>query len=419
MKVLIIGSGGREHALAWKLKQSPRVTRIYAAPGNGGTAEFCQNIPIDAEDIRGLAEFAVAEGIDFAVAGPDDSLAKGVVDALTAEGIMTFGPTAAATMLEASKTFAKDFMVRHGIPTAKAESFDDAEAAKAYCRQQNYPLVIKADGLAQGKGVIIAQSEKEALAAIAESMESERFGKAGRRLLIEEFMQGTECSMHALIDGSTYLMFPDSMDHKQVFDGGKGPNTGGMGAVSPSGIVDQALEKRIREEIMDRFLKAIREDGIPFRGLIYPGLMITAEGPKVVEFNARFGDPETQPLLMRLKCDLLELLEATVEGKLAELTPEWDERAAVCVVLASGGYPGKYEKGKPITGIPDAEQTGAVVFHAGTKREADQVLTNGGRVLGVTALGEGIEGARSAAYAAVERIAFENSHSRKDIGSIT
>lgn len=418
MKVLVIGSGGREHALAWKLKQSPRVTQIYVAPGNGGTETFCTNVPIGAEEVAKLAEFAVAEAIDFAVAGPDDALAKGVVDALTAEGIETFGPTSAATMLEASKSFAKDFMERHGIPTARAEVFDDSLEAHAYCRSASYPLVIKADGLAQGKGVVIATHPQEAAFAIHTAMEAKKFGTAGRRVVIEEYLSGVECSVHALVDGTSYVLFPDSMDHKQVFDGGKGPNTGGMGAISPSGVVDAELEQRIRKEILDRFVEGIREDGLLFRGLLYPGLMITETGPRVIEFNARFGDPETQVLLLRLKSDLLDLLEATVQGRLAELTPEWDPRAAVCVVQASGGYPGAYEKGKPIEGIGEAEATGAVVFHAGTRREGDQVLTAGGRVLGISALGDDREAARKAAYAAADRIHFENAHWRRDIGSI-
>ncbi len=417
MNILIIGSGGREHALGWKLRQSPRVSRLYFAPGNAGTARLGENVSLALTDHPGLVAFAQSHAIGLTVVGPDDALAAGLVDAFEATGLRAFGPRAAAARLESSKSFAKDFMRRHGIPTAASAEFDDSSAARRYCETAEYPLVIKADGLALGKGVVIVATREEADAAIHQAMDAGAFGEAGRRVVIEEFLTGTECSLHALIDRSSALLLPDCRDHKQAFDGGVGPNTGGMGTISPSGSLDNALLKRIREEILERFLAGLRADGIDFRGMLFPGLMLTSDGPKVLEFNCRWGDPETQVLMRRLRTDLLDLIEATLDGTLAAQNPTWDEQAAVCVILASGGYPGPYEKGKPITGIAEAEtNSGVVVFHAGTALQGDAVVTNGGRVIGVTALGEDLAAARQHAYTAAEQIHFDNLHRRNDIG---
>jgi len=417
MKILIVGSGGREHALAWKLKQSPRVERIFIAPGNAGTAEIGENVPIGADDIPALVEFARKEGIGLTVVGPDDALAAGIVDAFEAARLRIFGPCAAAARLESSKSFAKDFMRRHGIPTAAAREFTDADEARGYCLEAKYPLVIKADGLALGKGVAIAETPDEAMEAIHRSMELAVFGEAGKLVVIEEFLQGPECSIHALVDGTSYCLFPDAKDHKRALDGNRGPNTGGMGTISPSGELDAALTARVREEVLDRFVAGIQADGLPFRGMLFPGLILTAEGPKVLEFNCRFGDPETQVLMRRLESDLLDLLEATVDGTLAEQTPVWRSEAAVCLILASGGYPGSYEKGKVIKGLDEAgAREGIVVFHAGTKLADGRVVTNGGRVLGCSGLGLDLTAARQAAYAAADAIFFDGLHRREDIG---
>ena len=414
MNILVVGSGGREHALAWKLAQSPRAGKIFCAPGNGGTPH---NVAIPVSDHAALIDFARRNQIGLAVIGPDDALAAGIVDAFHAAGLRVFGPDAACARLESSKAFAKDFMRRHGIPTADYREFTDSTAARAYCAAAKYPLVVKADGLALGKGVIIAQNQAEAGDAIYQCMEARAFGDAGSRIVVEEFLAGVECSIHALVDGSSYALFPDCRDHKQAFDGGAGPNTGGMGTISPTGTVDAGLEARIRSEILDRFLAGARADGLDFRGMLFPGLMLTADGPKVLEFNCRWGDPETQVLVRRLQSDLLPLLEACIDGTLAEQPLEWSPQAAVCVILASGGYPGAYEKGLEITGIDRAERLpGVVVFHAGTVESPDGLVTNGGRVLGVTALGGDLGSARAAAYAGADQIHFADLHRRNDIG---
>jgi phosphoribosylamine--glycine ligase len=417
-RILVTGSGGREHALAWKLSQSPQIEKIYAAPGNSGTAQLGENVAIAAEDVEKLVEFAKTNQIDFTIVGPDDALAAGVVDAFQKAGLKIFGPPAAAARLESSKAFAKEFMRRHGIPTADYREFTDCAEALEFCRSAKYPLVVKADGLALGKGVIIAQNLGEAEGAVRMCLEDGAFGAAGKRIVVEEFLEGVECSIHALVDGSSYLLLPDCRDHKKAFDGNLGPNTGGMGTISPSGSVDEVLRARICREILDPFLAGIQKDGLAFRGMLFPGLMLTAEGPKVLEFNCRWGDPETQVLVRRLKLDLLPLLEATVEGTLSASPPEWDSRSAVCVILASGGYPGSYEKGKSILGLESvAESNEVVVFHAGTKSVDGQILTNGGRVLGVTALGQNLEGARALAYQAADRISFDGIQRRNDIGA--
>lgn len=418
MKVLIVGSGGREHALAWKLAQSPRVTKIITVPGNPGTAALGRNDSVSVSDIDGIVDLAKSEGVGLAVIGPDDALAAGMVDALEEAGVVVFGPRKAAAQLESSKIFAKEFMRRHGIPTAESREFTESGEAHLYARSAKYPLVIKADGLALGKGVIIAENPSEAAHAIYRTMDAKTFGDAGSRVVIEEFLTGTECSLHALVDGDTYCLFPDCRDHKQAYDGNLGPNTGGMGTVSPSGKLDAKLETQIRHEIMDRFMAGLTADGLDFRGMLFPGLMLTPDGPRVLEFNCRWGDPETQVLVRRLESDLLDLLEACATKMLSACAePEWSAKAAVCVILASGGYPGNYTKGCPISGIENAESNrDIVVFHAGTKTAEDKLITNGGRVLGVTATGVDVSAARATAYAAADKIHFDNVQRRNDIG---
>ncbi len=418
MKILVIGSGGREHALLWKLAQSPRVTNLLCAPGNAGTAELAANHPVAAGDLPGLLALARSEQVDLTIVGPDDSLAAGIVDLFQKEGLRVFGPVAAAAQLESSKSFAKEFMVRHGIPTAGSATFSNPVAALAHCSTASYPLVVKADGLALGKGVVIAQSRQEAEAAIRQMMIGKIFGDAGNTVVIEEFLTGPECSLHALIDGKDYLLFPDAKDHKRALEGDHGQNTGGMGTISPSRVVDPPMQERLKQEVMEPFVKGLAADNLPFQGMLFPGLMMTPCGPKVLEFNCRFGDPETQSLMRRLKSDLIDLIEATIDGKLAGSNPIWDERAAVCIVLASGGYPGPIEKGKVITGIEKASaDPDVVVFHAGTILNDGQVVTSGGRVLGVTALGYTLEEARRKAYAAADKIEFEGKQLRRDIGA--
>ena len=416
MKILVVGSGGREHALAWKLSQSPRAGRIFCAPGNGGTEQVAQNVPIAANDLAGLVRFARAEQIDLTVIGPDDPLAAGVVDLFQGAGLRVFGPNGAAARLESSKIFAKEIMRKCHIPTALSGAFSDSDEARGFCERLQFPIVIKADGLALGKGVIIAQDCDEAALAINEMMNEGKFGEAGRRIVVEEFLRGTECSVHALVSGGTYRMLATARDHKRAFDGDLGPNTGGMGAVSPADNWSAQAQEAFDADVMRPLAQGLMRSGIAFCGLLFPGLMMTAEGTRVLEFNCRFGDPETQAILPRLKTDLLELIDATIDGTLDELTIEWDERPAVTVVLASGGYPGSYEQGKPISGLADCARLEDVhVFHAGTRRENGSVVTAGGRVLAVTALGDTVTHARERAYAAVSRISFEGCHYRRDI----
>lgn len=424
MKVLIIGSGGREHALAWKLKQSPAVDQIFCAPGNAGTQVLGENVAINAADLLGLARFAKENRIDLTVVGPDDPLAAGIVDLFQAEKLRVFGPAKAAARLESSKIFAKELMDAQKIPTARARTFSQSAEASRYCEELQFPVVIKADGLALGKGVIIAPDLAAARSTIEEMMDRGRFGEAGRRIVVEEFLRGSECSLHALVDGKNYLLLETARDHKRVFDGDRGPNTGGMGAVSPANNWSSKLDAQFRAEIMEPFLRGLRERGIDFRGLLFPGLMITEKGARVLEFNCRFGDPETQAILPRLKSDLLPLLEATIDGNsdsrrergIDSCSVEWDQRPAVTVVMASGGYPEKYETGKPISGLDDAAKLEDVqIFHAGTRRENGGIVTAGGRVLAVTALGSTIGAARARAYEAVSRIHFDGCHYRHDI----
>jgi phosphoribosylamine--glycine ligase len=418
MKILVIGSGGREHALCWKLRQSPRVTELFCAPGNAGTETLGRNVTIPITDIEGLAKFAEDEGIGLTVVGPDDALAAGIVDVFESRGLRIFGPTKEGARFESSKAFAKRFMERHGIPTARFGEFTESGEAHRFCQKMSYPVVIKADGLALGKGVIIAANADEAAKAIYRIMDQRQFGEAGRRIIIEEFLTGEECSIHALVDGRTFAMFPSAQDHKRALDGDQGLNTGGMGAYSPAPVLTLELERQVQKQVLKPFVQGLEADGIRYKGLLYPGLMMTRDGLKVLEFNCRFGDPETQAFLPRLKTDLVEVMEAVIDGRLAQCPLEWRDEAAVCVVMASGGYPGDYEKGKEIRGIEAAESAaGVTVVHAGTKRIDGRLVTAGGRVLGVTALGADVRAAREKAYDAVKKIEFEGAHYRGDIAA--
>ena len=412
----MVGGGGREHALVWKLGQSRGVSRIFCAPGNAGTLELGENVPIAANDLPALARFARENRIDLTVVGPDDPLAAGIVDLFEREGLRVFGPTQSAARLESSKIFAKELMRAKGIPTARGAAFDSSHAAFGFLETAHFPLVIKADGLALGKGVIIAQDPAEARGAIEGMMNQRRFGDAGTRILIEECLTGTECSLHALVDGKSFRLLATARDHKRAYDGDTGPNTGGMGAFSPADNFSAESEAQFEREVMRPLLQGLEENHVAFRGLLFPGLMMTAEGPRVLEFNCRFGDPETQVILPRLKSDLLELLQATIDGTLARTTIEWDERAAVTVVLASGGYPDKYEVGKRIDGLESLAKAQDVhIFHAGTRKIDGSVVTAGGRVLAVTGMGETVAAARARAYEAAARIHFEGCHYRRDI----
>jgi phosphoribosylamine---glycine ligase len=416
VKILVVGSGGREHALAWKLSQSPRATRIFCAPGNGGTEQVAENVPIAANDLAGLMRFARDQQIDLTVVGPDDPLAAGIVDLFEGAGLRVFGPNRAAARLESSKIFAKEIMRKCHIPTALAGAFSKSDEARAFCERLQFPIVIKADGLALGKGVIIAQDRDEAAVAINDMMNEGKFGEAGRRIVVEEFLRGTECSVHALVSGGSYRMLATARDHKRAYNGDQGPNTGGMGAVSPADNWSAQAQEKFDRQVMRPLTKGLMRSGIAFSGLLFPGLMMTASGPSVLEFNCRFGDPETQAIMPRLKSDLLDLLEATIDGAIGKAAIEWDDRPAVTVVMASGGYPGSYEQGKPISGLGDCAQLPDVhIFHAGTRRENDTVVTSGGRVLAVTALAPDVEQARARAYDAVSRIHFDGCHYRRDI----
>jgi len=416
VRILVIGNGGREHALAWKLRQSSEAERIFCAPGNAGTAEIAENVAIPVGDLDALLRFARENRVDLTVVGPDDPLAAGIVDLFATEGLRAFGPTKSAARLEASKIFAKELMRAQKIPTAEARTFADSGEALDYCERVKFPVVIKADGLALGKGVIIAPDAAKAKSTIDEMMNRGRFGEAGRRIVIEEFLCGTECSLHALVDGSSYRLLESARDHKRALDGDQGPNTGGMGAFSPANNWNKKLQSQFEAEMMQPLLRGLLQEGVTFRGLLYPGLIVTNQGARVLEFNCRFGDPETQVLLPRMKSDLLPLLQATIDGNLSKCAIEWDTRVAVTTVLASGGYPGKYETGKAISGLDDAAKLEDVqVFHAGTKRANSEVRTAGGRVLAVTALGSTLEAARTRSYEAVSCIHFENCHYRHDI----
>jgi phosphoribosylamine--glycine ligase len=392
------------------------VDRLFCAPGNGGIEAVAECVPIKLGEVERLVEFAREQRIGLTVVGPDDALAAGMVDRFQAAGLRVFGPVQAAARLESSKVFAKEFMERHGIPTARAGYFRQSAQAREFAARMSLPVVIKADGLALGKGVIIAQTRGEVEEAIVRIMEERVFGEAGSAVVVEECLEGPECSVHALVDGTGYLLFPSAQDHKRALDGDAGLNTGGMGTYSPVAQWSAELEERVRREILDPFLRGIRSENIPFRGMLFPGLMLTQSGPKVLEFNCRFGDPETQVLLTRLESDLLDLLEATLDGTLSLQSPRWKGGAAVCVIAASGGYPSSYPTGYPITGLEHVGD-GAVVFHAGTRRQGADIVTAGGRVLGVTACGQTLAVARESAYAALGSVRFEGMHFRSDIAA--
>lgn len=419
MKVLIVGGGGREHALAWKAAQSPKVETVFVAPGNAGTLAEpkVENRPIAAEDIPGLLAFAKERAIDLTIVGPEAPLVAGIVDEFRAAGLKCFGPTRLAAQLEGSKAFCKDFLARHGIPTAEYQTFTAVDEAVAYIRRKGAPIVIKADGLAAGKGVVIAQSEHEAVDAVTDMLSGNAFGSAGHRVVVEEFLRGEEASFIVMANGLDVLPMATSQDHKARDDGDKGPNTGGMGAYSPAPVVTPEIHDRIMKEVIEPTLRGMAADGIPYSGFLYAGVMITPDGtPKVLEFNCRFGDPETQPIMMRLKSNLVDLCLGAVEGRLSRVSAEWDERAALGVVLAAGGYPFDYDKGDEIEGLPEREGADTKVFHAGTARSDGKIVTAGGRVLCVCALGESVLEAQRKAYEQVREIRWENMYYRTDIG---
>ncbi|MCL5780189.1 MAG: phosphoribosylamine--glycine ligase [Firmicutes bacterium] len=415
MKILVVGGGGREHALVWKLRQSPRVDQVFCAPGNAGISSLATCVNVPAEDINGLLEFAKQEQIDLTVVGPEIPLTNGIVDLFEKEGLKIFGPSKAAAEIEGSKALAKDLMAKYNIPTARYATFDRAEEAREYVKKYGAPCVIKADGLAAGKGVIVAMDDETALAAVDIIMAERAFGRAGDRVVVEEFLQGEEVSVLAFVDGETIVPMLASQDHKRVGDNDTGPNTGGMGAYAPAPVYTPELAETVEREVLYPTVRAMAAEGRHYRGVLYAGLMVTRDGPKVLEFNARFGDPETQPVLSLLETDLVDIIEAILEGRLAQQPVQWKEGAAVCVVMAAGGYPGKYEKGKEIKGF-DQVPAGVEVFHAGTARREGKVVTAGGRVLGVTATGRDIPEAITLVYQGVASLHFEGAHYRKDIG---
>ncbi len=417
MKILVVGGGGREHAIVWKIAQSPLVEKIYCAPGNGGISTLAECVPIKALDIEGIVKFSVENKIDMVMVAPDDPLVAGMIDALESAGIRAFGPRKAAALIEGSKTFAKELMKKYNLPTAKYEAFDNSEHAIEYLRHQNYPIVIKADGLALGKGVIIAQGFEEAQEAVNSMMHDRVFGDAGNKIIIEEFLVGPEVSILAFTDGKTIKPMVSSQDHKRVFDNDEGLNTGGMGTFSPSKIYTPELEAFCMENIYKPTIDAMNKENRTFKGILYFGLIITKDGPKILEYNARFGDPETQVILPRLESDLVEIFNAIIDEKLDSIDLRWSDGACVCVIMASGGYPQQYKTGYEITGLYEAEgDSNIVVFHAGTKRENEKFLTAGGRVLGVTAIDSSMDEAIKRAYEGVSKISFTDAHFRKDIG---
>lgn len=416
MRVLVVGNGGREHALVWKLKQSPLVEQLFCAPGNAGIETMATCVPISVTDVDELVRFVAENEIDLTVIGPEASLLAGVVDALEAQGYAVFGPNREAAQVEGSKRFAKQLMDTYGIPTGRYRSFTDPGEALTYIREQGAPIVVKADGLAAGKGVVVARTLQEALDAVRGMMEERTFGEAGTSIVAEEFLAGQEMSLMAFVDGETVIPMVPAQDHKPVFDGDQGPNTGGMGAYSPVPQIADSIVQQAITEILEPMAKGMAQAGLRYRGVLYAGLMITPNGPKVIEFNARFGDPEAQVVLPRLQSDLAEVLLAVAQGRLAQTEISWKPEAACCVVMASGGYPGSYEKGRPIQGL-FTEAENAVIFHAGTARTDDNFVTAGGRVLGVTAWGSDLSQARSQAYSRVETVHFAGAHYRTDIGS--
>ncbi|OGI85777.1 phosphoribosylamine--glycine ligase [Candidatus Nomurabacteria bacterium RIFCSPLOWO2_01_FULL_39_17] len=415
-KILIIGGGGREHAIGWKVAQSKQKVELFFAPGNAGTAMLGTNINIGATDISKLIEFAKKK-INLTLALPDDPLALGIVDSFQEQNLRIWGPTKAASELEWSKAYAKDFMGRHNIPTAKYKTFNNFEEAKIYVEKHSLPVVVKASGLALGKGVTVAQTHEKAMVTLKKIFIDKIFGAAGNEVVIEEFLSGTEISIHALSDGKNWKIFPPSQDHKRIYNGDMGPNTGGMGTIAPLPFVDSTLIKKIEKEIIAPTIQDMAKEGRPFVGCLYPGIMLTIEGSKVFEFNSRFGDPETQTYMRLLETDILDMFDACIDGTLDKIKIEWKNLSACTIVLASEGYPGNYEKGKVISGIEDAEKnTDVVIFHAGTKTENGKLITNGGRVLGVSAIGKNLEEALATAYNAVSKIKFDGMQYRKDIG---
>lgn len=435
MKVLVVGGGGREHAICWKLAQSPKIDELYCAPGNAGIAVVAKCVNIGAEDIQGICDFACSEKIDLAVIGPEVPLAMGITDELQKIGVKVFGPDRNCSQLEASKSFTKKFLAKHNIPTAGYKEFTDKDELMGSLGIYGYPMVLKADGLAAGKGVVIAENETDARSAVEEMMGQKVFGAAADKIVVEEFLTGVEASMLCFVDENTIIPMESAQDYKRVYDGDKGPNTGGMGTYSPSLVFTSELEKQIKDQILEPTLRGFQEDGLKFKGVLFIGLMISDDGPKVIEFNNRFGDPETQSVLARLESDLFDIFMAVTENKLADVEIKWSDRKAVCVVAASGGYPGSYEKGKLIRGLDDVDED-VIVFHAGTKvadfpegskcascsdscdMKDAAILTSGGRVLGVTALGATHEEAKAKAYDNIGRISFDGMQYRKDIGTI-
>jgi phosphoribosylamine--glycine ligase len=419
MNVLIVGSGGREHALAWKVAQSNQVDKVFVAPGNAGSDQEpkAENVDIEATDIESLIDFAKKEHIQLTLIGPEAPLVAGITDAFNRENLSCFGPTQGAAQLEGSKVFCKDFLARHHIPTAIYKTFTEVEAAKDHIRKQDFPIVVKADGLAAGKGVFIAQSEKEAVIAAEGMLKGDTFGEAGRRIIVEECLQGEEASFIVMVDGDHILPLATSQDHKARDDGDMGPNTGGMGAYSPAPVITHKLYQRIMTDVIEPTVKGMAREGYPYTGFLYAGLMITSDGtPMVLEYNCRFGDPETQPIVIRLKSDLTELCIAALNGRLDQVQAQWDNRSALGVVMAAGGYPESYRKGDVITGLPTQEQEDIKVFHAGTRVQDGKIVTNGGRVLCVTALGDTVVEAQKKAYKMVKQIKWDNVYYRNDIG---
>ena len=416
MRVLVIGSGGREHALAWKIAQSPLVKKVFCAPGNAGTVNVAENIDIPSDNIDALLQFATVTGIGLTIVGPEQPLVKGLVDSFEESGLRVFGPSQRAAEIEGSKVFCKDLMKKYGIPTARYESFDSPDQVKLFTKEDE-PVVVKASGLAAGKGVILCSNAEEARSAVQSIMQEKAFGNAGDQVVVEEFLTGQEVSLLAFTDGKTVLPLDSAQDHKAAFDGDKGPNTGGMGAYSPALVFTEELKHQVIDEIMIPTVRAMAKEGRYYRGILYAGLMLTESGPKVLEFNARFGDPETQPIMMRIKNDIVPIFEACIDGTLAKQSLQWRQEPTICVVMAAKGYPSSYEKGKEISGLNSDENRQVVVFHAGTKLENGKVLTNGGRVLGVTALGSDINQAIKNAYSAVDKIKWDGIHYRKDIGN--
>ena len=414
MNVLVVGSGGREHAIVWKLAQSPRVTKLYCAPGNGGISDIAQCLPVNALDMEGMVNAAKEKKIDLVMVAPDDPLAKGMVNAMTDAGIRAFGPTREAALIESSKVFSKNLMKKYGIPTAEYAVFNDSSEALKCLPNRKYPLVVKADGLALGKGVIICQNQQEAQTAINNIMENAQFGESGKQVVIEEFLTGPEVTILAFTDGKTIVPMVSSQDHKRAYDGDQGLNTGGMGTFSPSRVYTDEIAETCMKKIFIPSINAMNNEGRTFKGILYFGLMLTENGPMLIEYNDRFGDPEAQVVLPRLKTDLMDIFDAIMDGELDKVNIEWTDQACVCVIMASGGYPESYRKGYRIDGLDKVSDV--IVFHAGTKKETGQYYTNGGRVLGVTAIDDTIEKARVRAYQAVSEIHFQDAHYRKDIG---